>query len=350
MTEPPAGREAGGSPLLRLDGLDVVYPGRRGRGAWALRQVDLAIGAGERVAIVGESGCGKTTLLRALLGVLPARARVGGAAVLAPPPGEQGRNAGAVDLAGASERRLRLVRGRLVGYVPQNPLAAFDPLRSVGHHLREAWAAHGRSVTDGELVAELEAVGILEPGPALRQRPATWSGGMLQRAAIVAATAHEPPLVLADEPTSALDRPLARSMLDLLRRRSLSLVVVTHDLDLVPGLVDRVVVMYAGRIVEDRPAADLLHDPTHPYTVALLRSLPRPGRLPDDLPGDPPPLTEPDEGCAFAPRCSRAEPDCRAGVPVLAGGVACLLAHRPGAEVPGGPRDDVDPAPEAVAP
>jgi len=349
MTAPVTAGEAGGAPLVRLDGLDVVYPGRRGRGVWALRQVDLQIGAGERVAVVGESGSGKTTLLRALLGVLPPRARVGGGAVLCP-PGEPGREVATVDLVGAPERRLRAVRGRLVGYVPQNPQAAFDPLRSVGHHLREAWAAHGRSITDRELAAELEAVGIAEPARALGQRPATWSGGMLQRAAIVAATAHEPPLVLADEPTSALDRPLARTMLDLLRRRSLSLVVVTHDLDLVPGLVDRVVVMYAGRIVEDRPAADLLRHPAHPYTAALLRSLPRPGRLPDDLPGDPPPLTEPDEGCAFAPRCSRAEPGCRDGVPVLAGGVACLLAHRQGADAPGGPPDKVDPAPEAVAP
>ncbi len=245
---------------------------------------------------------------------------------------------------------MRLVRGRLVGYVPQNPLAAFDPLRSVGHHLREAWAAHGRSVTDSELVAQLEAVGILEPGPALRQRPATWSGGMLQRAAIVAATAHEPPLVLADEPTSALDRPLARSMLDLLRRRSLSLVVVTHDLDLVPGLVDRVVVMYAGRIVEDRPAADLIDRPAHPYTVALLGSLPRPGRLPDDLPGDPPALTGGDDGCSFAPRCARAEPGCRSAVPALVDGVACVLVRDPGGAGSRQLRNDVDPAPGAVAP
>ncbi|MEZ5796784.1 MAG: ABC transporter ATP-binding protein [Paracoccaceae bacterium] len=276
--------------------------------AHVLRGIDLTVPPGERLAIVGESGCGKTTLIRALLGLLAPGARVSGQIHL---DGQE--------LPGPDPRALR---GMLIGYVPQNPLSALNPLLPVGRQIAEAWEAHGRRITAPDLAVELTSVGIADAARVMSRRPSDWSGGMLQRGLILAATAHRPALVVADEPTSAVDRALARQMLELLAQRSGTLVAVTHDLDLIDGLVDRVVVLYGGRIVEEATAAAFLSGPRHPYARALLDALPRRGRLPRGLDGDPPSPLAPDAGCAFAPRC--VSPCTRAAeLPVLTRGVAC---------------------------
>lgn len=296
------------SSLLSIHRLSVRYQ----NGAQALRNVSLTVNAGERIAIIGESGCGKTTLVRTLLGLLPRSATVDGNVLLD----------GATSLTGVSDRTLRQIRGRMIGYVPQNPQSAFDPLRSVGSQIAEAWLCHGRSISREELLDALAAVGIDDAPKLINSRPSAWSGGMLQRASILSATALRPQLVLADEPTSAVDRPLARRMLALLAERAGSLLVVTHDVDLVDGAVDRVLVMYAGRVVEDAPAAAFFARQQHPYARALLQALPRPGVLPAELPGDPPRLDRLEPGCAFAPRCPLVGPAC-AVEPELLCGVAC---------------------------
>ncbi len=301
MSSPPA-------EVFRCEDLAVTYR----NGATALRGLSLTISRGERVAIVGESGCGKSTLVRAILGLLPPGTRVIGMASMG----------SSSQLIGMHERNLRKLRGSAIGYVPQNPLAAFDPIRSVGSQLAEAWRCHGRQVDRSFLVEQMTDVGVTDAGTLIDRRPSSWSGGMLQRASIVAATALRPLLVLADEPTSAVDRPLARRMLALLAERSDSLIAVTHDIDLVRGLFDRVVVLYAGKIVEDAEAERFLTSPRHPYSRSLVAAVPKPGVLPSELPGDPPSLLHPIEGCSFAPRCSSAAAICRTP-PSLVAGVSC---------------------------
>ncbi|MFN8661110.1 MAG: ABC transporter ATP-binding protein [Thermomicrobiales bacterium] len=302
------------APLLRCADLRVTYH-NGGRG---LRGVDFTVQTGERVAIIGESGCGKSTFVRAILGLLPGGARIDGSIVV-----------DRREIVGAGERDLRHMRGRLIGYVPQNPAGAFDPLRSVGSQVREAWACHGEHISQRDLAAALRDVGVQAAEELAHCRPSAWSGGMLQRAAIMAATALQPPIVLADEPTSALDRPLARQMLATLAARSQATVVVTHDIDLIADIVDRVVVMYAGYIVEDVPAASFFHGAGHPYSRALLAALCKPGQLPQELPGDPPDGTAEITGCAFAPRCPLRQPVCHLAMPAAAS-VRCHFAGAPG--------------------
>ncbi|WP_052850573.1 ABC transporter ATP-binding protein [Streptomyces avicenniae] len=263
--------------VLDVRGLGVERPG----GVRPLRSVELRVRAGECVVVVGSSGSGKTTLLRALLGLLPRSARVTGSALV-----------GGTEVVGAQERTLRRLRGGTVGYVGQDPFASFDPLRSVGHHVAEAWRARGGAPPDGAAVARLAALGIADAAVRARHRPHAWSGGMLQRASIAAAGAHGPLLTLADEPTSALDAELADDVLAALRRDSGALLMVSHDLRLARTVADRIAVLHEGRIVEDGPAADVLGRPAHPATVALVEALPRPRaaarRTP---PGGPPVLS-----------------------------------------------------------
>jgi len=300
-----------GAVALDLQRVSVTYRG----GARAVRDVSLTLRRGERVAVIGESGCGKSTLVRAVLDLLPNGTAVDGRIDLASAP----------DVTRLPGSALRAIRGRLAGYVPQNPAGAFDPLRSVGSQIAEAWSAHGERAGRGEVVGLLAGVGIADAEALAGERPAAWSGGMLQRAAIVAATALHPPLVLADEPTSAIDEDLAHSMLRFLAARSETLLVVTHDITYVADVVDRVIVMYGGCIVEDRPAAVALGAPRHPYTRALLAALPRPGHLPEELPGEPPSPFDPGTGCLFAPRCPFVRPACTAARPAMVEGAACVL-------------------------
>lgn len=258
---------------LRVRDLTVVYP----NGHRALESISLTVPAGERWAVVGRSGSGKTTLVRAVLGLLPAGTRVTGSIEVA------GR-----EIVGRPERELRALRGRAVGYVPQDPFAACDPLRSVGHHVEEAWRAHRLPVPAGAVVAGLAEVDIADPADRARRFPHQWSGGMLQRATVVAATAHEPALTLADEPTSALDAELADDVLHTVRRRSAALLLISHDLALVARHAEHVVVLADGREVDRGRCAELLGSPTVPETRTLVEAAtPPPRRTPSAGTGDP---------------------------------------------------------------
>ncbi|MEJ3742536.1 ABC transporter ATP-binding protein [Actinomycetes bacterium KLBMP 9797] len=300
------------TPGLVIEGLNVTYR----TGVRAVRELSLSIAAGEALALVGESGCGKSSVVHAVLGLLPRGARVSGSIRVA------GHEA-----VGAPDREMRRLRGLVVGYVPQDPFAAFDPLRRVGHHVAEAWRVHGRRPERGEVARLLGEHGIPDPARRLRQWPHQWSGGMLQRATVAAATAHRPPLIVADEPTSALDTDRAHAVLADLRRSDASLLLVSHDLPLVAKHADRVAVCYAGAVVETGPAASVLGAARHPYTKALLAAVPEPGAgLPVPLPGSPPLTGAEVSGCAFAPRCPLAAERCGQEAPVLAGGVACWAA------------------------
>lgn len=299
-------------PALAFREVTVTYPG----GGRAAREIALDVAAGECVALVGESGCGKTTIARAAVGLLPAGTAVTGSI-----------RVGRTEVVGASRRTLRTLRGREIGYVGQDPYDACDPLQRVAAHVAEAWRAHRWRPPAGAVSARLERLGIPAPQSTARRHPHEWSGGMLQRATIAAASAHTPPVLIADEPTTALDADRADGILRELRATGAALLLVSHDLRTVAGHADRVAVCYAGRIVELGSATRVLEHPSHPYTRALLAATPRPGHgLPDPLPGAPPPPTDTRPGCPFADRCAETAPECRVHEPRLGtGGVACLL-------------------------
>jgi peptide/nickel transport system ATP-binding protein len=252
-------------PALEVDGLTVTYP----NGFRGLTDVDLVVPHGGRLGVVGSSGCGKTTLVRTVLGLLPPGARVEGSV-----------RVGGREVTGCAERELRTRRGTEIGYVAQDPYAACDPLHRVERHVTEAWTAHGQRPPEGAVVERLTGVGIPDAARRMRQYPHQWSGGMLQRATTVAGTAHEPLLTLADEPTSALDAELSDGVLELLRRTCRSMVLVSHDLALVARHTDEVLVLDGGRVVEHGPAARVLSRPEHDVTRLLVAtSTPAPRAL-----------------------------------------------------------------------
>jgi peptide/nickel transport system ATP-binding protein len=266
----------------------------------AVDDVSWSVEAGQTLAIVGESGCGKTVGTLAPLGLLP--------------PGVSADVEGSLTLDGAIP-----VLGRDVGVVFQDPPSAFNPLRRVGKQVGP------------RAVELLELVGLPDPERAARAYPHELSGGMLQRAMIAGALAGDPRVLVADEPTTALDPAMQDQVLDVLSelqlRLGLALVLITHDIGVVKRMADDVAVMYAGRIVESGPAARVLHAPDHPYTQGLLAAVPAPGVEPGTrfvgLDGAPPELTERIRGCAFAPRCPVAIDACADDRPELIDGVSC---------------------------
>ncbi|KAA0929110.1 ABC transporter ATP-binding protein [Streptomyces apricus] len=286
----------------------------------AVTDASFDLAAGECLALVGESGCGKSVLASALLGLLPANASVAGSAVL----GDAGSGAGGLDLLAADERVLaREVRGRRVGLVPQSPVAHLTPVRTVRSHLDETVRAlTGTSGPDGVRAAAGRAA---FPEDHLDRHPHQLSGGLAQRAATALALVGDASLLLADEPTTGLDRDLVERTVDELRRHTgdhRALLLITHDLAAAGRIADRVAVMYAGRLVEITDAAAFFGapGPRHPYARGLLNALPERDFAP--VPGLPPELGALPEGCAFAPRCDRASEAC-ATVPELTSGVAC---------------------------
>ncbi|MFI1970904.1 ABC transporter ATP-binding protein [Streptomyces cinnamoneus] len=297
---------------------------RAGRDVAAVTDVSFRLMPGECLALIGESGCGKSVLASALLGLLPANARTTGHAHL-----------GDLDLLAADERTLaRTVRGRRIGLVPQSPAAHLTPVRTVRAQLRETvrelTGARGRALDEAvEATAERAAF----PAGHLDRHPHQLSGGLAQRAATALALAGDAPLLLADEPTTGLDRDLVDRTADELRRHAdagHALLMITHDLAAARRVADRVAVMYAGRIVEIAPAADFFGatGPRHPYARGLLDALPERAFTP--VPGMPPELDALPDGCAFAARCARATEEC-AALPEFTGGVACHHEEPPGA-------------------
>ena len=305
-----------GGPMLAVSGLSVRFR-LRDTVVRAVTDLHCSVRPGELLAVVGESGCGKSVLAHALLGLLPGNAHLTGTAVL--------HGAGEpIDLLDAGEPTLaRAVRGRRVGLIPQSPTTALNPVRTGRRLLRETLHAHGRNRADADRIAG--SVG-LSPRD-LDRYPHELSGGMAQRLVTALALAPDPPLLLADEPTSGLDRPLVDATLHLLRRRcdtGGSVVLITHDLAAAERVADTVAVMYASRIVEHRPAAQFFAGPRHPYAHALLDALP--DRAFQPIPGHPPMLTALPSGCAFASRCPHVADDCATVPPLDSSRVAC---HHP---------------------
>ncbi len=321
VSAPASPRATDGQPLLTVDRLGVEFR-LRDTTVRAVSDLSLTVRAGELLAIVGESGCGKSVLAHALLGLLPGNATTTGHAVLHEPDSEP------VDLITCGQRHLaRRVRGRRVGLVPQSPATALNPVRTGRRLLSETLRAHGRDRADAEQLAV--DVG-LDPTD-LDRYPHELSGGMAQRLVTALALAPDPSLLIADEPTTGLDRPLVDHTLDLLRRRcdnGSAVVLITHDLAAAQRVADTVAVMYASRIVEHRDTDRLFTTPAHPYASALLDALPDRAFRP--VPGDPPMLTALPPGCAFAPRCPRRTDACTdrpEPTPVTGGGTAAC--HHP---------------------
>ncbi|WP_406493082.1 ABC transporter ATP-binding protein [Streptomyces sp. NBC_01604] len=283
--------------LLTLDHLTVRLPDTARP---VLDDVSLHIAPGEVVGLVGESGSGKSTAAKAALGLLPGGATASGAV-----------RVDGTDVLTLTGEDLRRHRARTVAMVHQDPRAALNPVRGIGDFLRERGADRARAT---ELLA---AVGLSDPEHRLRQRPHELSGGMLQRVVIAGALATHPQLLLADEATSALDVTTQAEILALLRtlraEHAAGMLFITHDLHLAAAYCDRVYVMYAGRIVEERTAHALFTTPAHPYTRGLLSCSPTLGdtnRPLRPIPGRPPSLSDAFPGCPFASRCPDAEPAC----------------------------------------
>lgn len=298
--------------LLTVENLHVQFDAPEGV-VRAVDDVSFCVAPGETLALVGESGSGKTVTCLALMGLLPDRiARVPRGSVL-----WEEKN-----LLAASPQELRRIRGNRMGMVFQDPMTSLNPYLRVGKQLTEVLTTH-RSTSHGEALlqatAMLERVGLSDPERIVTQYPHQLSGGMQQRVMIAMALLCEPSLLIADEPTTALDVTIQAQVLDLLKelQKSLgiALLLVSHDLGVVAGLADRVAVMYGGRIVETASTRALYREPKHPYTQALLSSVPRMDRAKVDslevIPGVPLRRTDDPVGCAFAPRCSHAMDQCR---------------------------------------
>jgi peptide/nickel transport system ATP-binding protein len=298
--------------VLRVDDLHVTVGGE----LEAVREVSFKVHKGESVGLVGESGSGKTLTCRAVLGVLPPGVAVSGGRIAL----------GDTELTGLDRRGWDRVRGNRIAAVFQDPASYLNPSLTVGRQLAEQLRLKRglpRNATRAAAVELLAAMGLRRPGAVFDQFPHELSGGMLQRALIAIAVAGEPELLVADEATTALDAAVQAEVLELLRQlreeRGLALLLVSHDLAVVAEVCDRVVVFYAGEIVEQGPTADVIANPRHPYTEALLRVASlgdwRRREL-EVIPGRPPELGAFAAGCRFADRCAFAGADCATPVPL----------------------------------
>ncbi len=318
------------TPTLDIENLKIAYALGGGRIA-AVRDVTLAVHPHECLGLVGESGSGKTQVFLAAMGLLPNNAQLGGSVRF------DGR-----EILGLAPQELNRVRGSKLTMIFQDPMTSLTPHLKIGVQMGEVLVSHrGASWPDAERDAlkMLERVRVPDPRRRLRQYPHELSGGMRQRVMIGMSLLGEPDLLIADEPTTALDVTVQAQIMDLLRslraELGMAIVLISHDLGLVAGLADRIVVMYAGRVVENARADELLRHARHPYTDLLLKCVPnfraaRLERMPC-LPGQPPSPAAPERGCAFAPRCPRATPHCEAQRPPLkdAEGSAQVACHYP---------------------
>ncbi|MDN2565588.1 ABC transporter ATP-binding protein [Aquibium sp. A9E412] len=321
----------GATPLLQVEDLHVAFDTRQGA-VTALDGVSFSLAAGETLGIVGESGCGKSITALALMGLIPA------------PPGRL--TGGRIDFAGRdiarlAESELRRLRGRDIAMIFQEPMTSLNPVFPVGAQIAEAILLHreiDRQAARREAVALLRTVGIPDAERRATAYPHELSGGMRQRVMIAMAISCRPKVLIADEPTTALDVTVQAQIFELMRRIQdefgVALMLITHDMGAIAEMADRVAVMYAGRIVEQGLADDVLDRPLHPYTRGLIDCIPVLGKAAPDgrppalseIPGVVPPLHLIGDGCAFADRCSLAEPRCRRERPPLTGrrhGVAC---------------------------
>jgi peptide/nickel transport system ATP-binding protein len=310
------------APLLDVRDLAVEFRGRGGT-VRAVDGVSFTVGPGETLAIVGESGCGKSVTALSILRLLdePAGRIAGGSVVF------EGR-----DLASLSEREMRRIRGRQISMIFQEPMTSLNPVIDIGGQIGETLRLHlrlGAAEARERALDMLRLVQIPEPERRLVQYPHELSGGMRQRVMIAMALACDPKLLIADEPTTALDVTIQAQILDIVRalsrRLGMATILITHDLGVVAEMAERVLVMYAGRKVEEAPVRLLLRTPRHPYTAGLLGAVPKLGSSVSGAPvpklaeikGTVPSLREPIIGCAFAPRCVLADDRCRREAPAL---------------------------------
>jgi len=303
-------------PLLEIKNLKVEFVAGQS-GLRAVDDVSLTIEAGETLCVVGESGCGKSVTALSIAKLLPSPpARYVG--------GEIRLNG--TDVLQMNSRELQQIRGGVVSYVFQEPGASLNPVIRVGRQIKEALQLHRpEAATDDEVVRLLQLVGIPAPETRAQDYPHQLSGGMQQRVMLAMALAPQPKLLVADEPTTALDVTIQAQILELLRdlkqRLGMSILLITLNLGLIGDIADRVAVMYAGQIIELAPARSLLKRPMHPYTRALVNSVPKLAggaqRL-TTIRGSVPRLDAMPSGCRFAPRCPIARPECSTGAPVLA--------------------------------
>ncbi len=282
----------------------------------AVDDISLTIDTGETLCIVGESGCGKTVTALSIARLVPTPPAkyVGGEILL-----------NGQDVLKMSPAQLRCIRGGVVSYVFQEPSASLNPVIRIGKQIKEALKLHRpEKATDEEVIRLLKLVRIPAPESRIRNYPFEMSGGMQQRVMIAMALASEPKLLVADEPTTALDVTIQAQILELLldlkQRLGMSILLITHNLGIVGDVADRVAVMYAGQIVELAPARELLRRPLHPYTKALMNSVPKLSggatRL-TAIPGNVPRIGNFPPGCRFAPRCPTAQPECANTLPAL---------------------------------
>ncbi|GAB6125179.1 ABC transporter ATP-binding protein [Humidesulfovibrio idahonensis] len=312
----------GGDPILDIRGLTTAFARQSGaaRGAAVARAVDtvsLRVRQGETLAVVGESGCGKTVLALSVLGLIP------------DPPGRviegealyRGR-----DLLSMSEAELQDVRGNHIAMIFQEPMTSLNPVFRVGEQIAEGYRLHKKAsrVEAAERAVEmLGLVGIPNPAARAQSYPHELSGGMRQRVMIAMALACDPDLIFADEPTTALDVTIQAQILDLMRtlqrKKGSGILLITHDLGVVAETAQHVAVMYAGQVVEQADVAELFDTPAHPYTQGLLASVPRLGvkRVLAPIPGMVPGIFDLPEGCRFRPRCAQAFARCEAAPPLF---------------------------------
>lgn len=316
------------STILELREVSVEFPTRRGT-LKALNDVSFSISAGEVVGVVGESGAGKSLTGAAIIGLLEPPGRISSGEVLL-----AGRR-----IDNLSDDQMRHIRGREIGAIFQDPLTSLNPLYTVGHQLTETIVTHlpmTWSQARTRAIELLESTGI----PAARERidhyPHQFSGGMRQRVVIALALAAEPKLIVADEPTTALDVSIQAQIIDLLkklcREQGAAVMLITHDMGVIAETADRVVVMYAGRVAEIGNVRDVIHSPSHPYTVGLMGSIPSVHQHVERLvqiDGTMPRLNAIPQGCAFNPRCPKVMPRCKVERPLLfqngATSAACWL-------------------------
>ena len=305
------------SSLLKIDNMSVSFATPRGN-LRAVNDVTIELLKGESLGVVGESGSGKTVLSRATMGLLPGTATRTGTITYN----------GQV-ISDLPKDEVRELWGTGMAMIFQDPMTALNPVRRIGAQLTESLTVRlgmDKKAAKQKAIELLMRVRIPDPESMLRKFPYQLSGGMRQRIMIAIAVSCEPQLLFADEPTTALDVTIQQQILALVmqerRKRNMSMLWITHDLGVVANLVDRVIVMYAGRIVEVGSVKDVFTNPQHPYTAGLLASLPKASdknrtRL-VSIPGIPPKPWTVGQSCAFSPRCSRADEQCRTNLPVLA--------------------------------
>ncbi len=298
-------------PVLDVRNLTTVFKTRGGE-VHAVNDVSFSVGRGELLGVVGESGSGKSVTMMSLIGLLPS------------PPAEIRRGSvmfGGRDLLKVSDVELRSIRGARIGFVFQDPMTSLNPVFTVGFQIMEPLRKHmglDKAAARARAQELLELVGIPDAGQRLKDYPHQFSGGMRQRVMIAIALACDPELLIADEPTTALDVTIQAQILELMKdlqqKLGMAVIWITHDLGVIAGIADRVMVMYGGQIAESAPVKELFGNPRHPYTAALLTTVPsvrkaRARRL-TVIEGQPPILTEPPSQCPFRDRCSSAFPRC----------------------------------------